>query len=226
MLKRRPAVQALVPVKSLADSKLRLAGLLTPAERARFTLLMLDDVLANLAATAEISAVAVVSSDSDVLKLARQRNTRVLPQPFERESAADPLNNALMFAAKQLGEAGAVMIVPGDVPLVGADDYAAAIKGWLAGVVAVRAHDGGTNGLLSLGSDAMPYRFGSGSFEAHRAAAQALGLPFHAIEHPVWSRDIDSPDDVAWLAQYGDRCSSADFARQLLRAKDLLKRTA
>jgi 2-phospho-L-lactate guanylyltransferase len=222
----RPPVHALVPVKSLAESKLRLANLLTPAERAKLTLTMLEDVLGNLAATPEISRVAVVSRDPDVLDLATEKNARVFSDPEPPKPGGDGLNDALMFAAKQLGDTSALMVVPADVPLVCPADYGAALDGWKGGVSAVRAQDGGTNGLLSLGADAMPYRFGSDSLEQHRAAARALELPFHIIENAVWSRDIDSPDDLIWLAEHNDQCASAEFAAQMLSAKNILKRSA
>jgi len=221
-----PAVQVLVPVKPLTDSKLRLATLLTPAERAEFTLRMLEDVLANLAATPNIANVAVVSSDPDILHLARRRDARVIVEAAGSPPSADALNEALAFAAGQLPGATPLMVVPGDVPLVDSTTYAAAIEAWPDGIGAVRSHDGGTNALLSPQPGAIPYRFGAGSLELHRAVAAARQLPFHILEYPLWARDIDSPDDLVWLAQQGRRCSSAKFAEQLLVAKDILKRSA
>lgn len=200
--------------------------MLTSAERAKFSLHMLEDVLANLAATAEISRVTVVSKDPDVLALATRQNAQVLLEPEPPSTGSDGLNGALMFAAQQLGDGCALMVVPADVPLVGPGDYRAALASWHHGVAAVRAHDGGTNALLSLCADAVPFRFGANSLEQHRAAAQALGLPFRLIENSVWSRDIDSPDDLVWLARHNEQCASADFAAQILTAKNILKRTA
>ena len=224
MHRSEPVVEVLVPVKSLAASKLRLAGFLTPAERAKFSLLMLGDVLANLSATATVDRVTVVSDDPDVLEFAARRHAQQFSDT--QGNANDPLNEALTLAAAQLDDASAVMVVPADVPLVSPADYAAALSDWVEGVAVVPAHDGGTNAMINLVAEAIPFRFGPQSLEQHCVGARARGLPFQLIENPVWARDIDSPSDIAWLAEHAGRCASADFAGQLLRAKDTLKRTA
>lgn len=221
------SVRALVPVKPLQFSKLRLAELLTPAERAKLTLSMLDDVLNNLAASAAISDTVIVTRDPVVAELAKQRGVSLISESETHSPPATSLNAALTFAARQLEhETGGLLIVPGDVPLVAAGEYTAAIEAWAGDVVAVAAQDGGTNALLSRLEDAMPYCFGPNSIAHHRSAAAERGLEFNVLSSNTWSRDIDVPADVVWLAQQSDGFASVRFAKRTLRAKAQLRRSA
>ena len=61
----------ILPVKRLDDSKLRLAGVLAPAQRRHLSLCMLEDILDTLAASVAVGGVTVVSCDTDVMELAR-----------------------------------------------------------------------------------------------------------------------------------------------------------
>ena len=57
---------AVVPVKSLSQTKGRLAELLTPGERSRLSLAMLADVLAALRSSGAADLLAVTSPDPEV----------------------------------------------------------------------------------------------------------------------------------------------------------------
>ena len=53
----------------------------------------------------------------------------------------------------------------------------------------------GTNGLcLAAGLD-FAFRFGTGSFPAHVAEAERLGIEAAVIENPRLALDIDTPED-------------------------------
>ena len=67
---------AIVPVKPLAKGKTRLAGVLNPAERYALNRQMLEHLLSTLARVPEIERTLVVSRDSAVLALARDRRRR------------------------------------------------------------------------------------------------------------------------------------------------------
>ena len=62
---------ALLPVKRLEHAKLRLAGVLTRAQRRQLSLCMLEDILNTLNKTAVISGVTVISCDEAVIALAQ-----------------------------------------------------------------------------------------------------------------------------------------------------------
>ena len=57
----------------------------------------------------------------------------------------------------------------------------------------------------------LDFRFGGGSFAAHRAAAESAGLSFAAYADPDLAFDIDSPDD---LAEWRGAAPSAPAARR------------
>jgi 2-phospho-L-lactate guanylyltransferase len=57
----------------------------------------------------------------------------------------------------------------------------------------------GTNALLLHPPQLIPFTFGPDSFEAHRQAAQALGLEPVIYESPAVAFDLDTPEDWAEL---------------------------
>ncbi|HZD18058.1 MAG TPA: 2-phospho-L-lactate guanylyltransferase, partial [Actinomycetota bacterium] len=105
-----------VPVKSLSKAKSRLAPALSPLERGALTLAMLEDVLD---ATLEVPGweTWVVSPDEVALEIAARRGAR--PVPESRSSLSGAVRQAELLAVG--GEADALAIVPGDLPLLTQD---------------------------------------------------------------------------------------------------------
>jgi 2-phospho-L-lactate guanylyltransferase len=199
----RPAISihAVVPVKPLALAKSRLAGVLAPAERRDLVLEMLSRVLRSLAAAPRaITATWVTSADHDVLDLAEELGARPLPD------AGANLNGALDLARARLsaGGAGAMLVLPADVPLVSAGDLAAlaaALRGPAAVALAPDSAGSGSNALgLRLPSD-LPFHFGPNSAARHRAAAAARGLAVYEHISATLGLDVDDP---ASLERYRD----------------------
>ncbi len=54
----------------------------------------------------------------------------------------------------------------------------------------------GTNALALRPTSAIPFRFGPGSHEAHRRAAEAAGLEVVTVERPGLAFDLDTPADL------------------------------
>jgi len=201
---------AVVPVKPLEESKSRLAGALSQAERSALARSLLERTLRMLAATPEVALVLVVSRDPAVLKLARDLGAGAL-----REDCPPELNASLEFASRYAAEhgAGAVLALPADLPLVTPEDIAALAA--LAardpapcaperppGPSAVIAPDRrreGTNALLVRPPGALPYRFGPDSFARHCAEARRLALRLEICERPALALDIDLPEDLEYL---------------------------
>jgi 2-phospho-L-lactate guanylyltransferase (CobY/MobA/RfbA family) len=117
----------------------------------------------------------------------------------------------------------AVLIVPGDLPLVRATD----IEQLLAQVpesasapfaLLVPSHDRlGTNALLLAPPDVITLRFGYDSFTFHLMQVKAQGLPIRYIENEHIALDIDEPKDFDRLLSCapGDG-ESVRLARMLL----------
>lgn len=189
-----PSIQAVVPLKNLAGAKSRLAELLTPDERRALVLAMLRDVLKALLQTPALAGVHVVSSDAEVLDLARAYGAAALPD------RTDNLNDALTQAAGRCAATGAdaVLILPADVPLVTPgelEQFVAALDG-TPGVVLAPSPDGGTNALLVRPPLALPFRFGPNSLAYHHQEARRRGLRVQQVRTPGLERDIDHPDDL------------------------------
>ena len=198
-------VVAAVPVQALAGAKSRLAAVLAPDERAALTLRLLGGVLDALAAPG-ITARLVVSPDPTVLAAARAGGASALLQPAGQRDDLDGLNAALV-AAREWAErrgADALLVVLGDLPLLTRADVAAILA--LAGeapataVLAPDRHGCGTNALLLRPPGAIPFAFGPGSLARHLAATAARDLPARLYRSPGAALDVDTPDDLAAVA--------------------------
>lgn len=188
----------LIPVKSLASAKQRLAPALEPEERTALATAMLKDVFEAVASWARRPQVAVVTGDAEARSLARQCGFELLD---DREEAGESAAVEQATRALEAQGARALLVIPGDIPLVTAGEleaiHAAAPP---TGAVLVPSHDGrGTNAALRTPASLFPLRFGNDSFLPHRAAAAATGLPLAVLTLPGIALDVDTPQDLAAL---------------------------
>jgi 2-phospho-L-lactate/phosphoenolpyruvate guanylyltransferase len=199
-----------VPVKSLARAKTRLAPALTDLERGALTLAMLEDVL-DAALSVPGWETWVVSPDEVALEIATARGAR----PIAEERP--PLANAIRqveSVAKEAG-AGALAVLPADVPLVTAETLHDALR-TLGAVVLARSADGaGTSLLLRRPPRAIPARFGPDSFERHLALAAERELPVSVVQRRELSFDVDRPGDILTLLAEGRRGRTRDVCIEM-----------
>jgi 2-phospho-L-lactate guanylyltransferase len=211
-------IAALVPVKRLAQAKSRLRAVLSDEQRREFVLAMLDDVLRLALSQPAIALTTVVSADEQVLDFAR----RLGAEPIHEPPGVRGLNAALSFAAGVLAGqgAGALLILPGDVPLATPADVQAVLAAWQeAPVVLCPSRTGGTGALALRPPDAIAFRFGSRSFATHHRAAAEQRLPVAVVDRPGFAHDIDRPEDLrAVLAAEASRSREALEAMGLLAA--------
>jgi 2-phospho-L-lactate guanylyltransferase len=208
------SVWALVPTKELGLAKSRLAPLLEPAQRRDLVHVMLVDVLRVLLAAPGLAGVAVVGRAPSLLSLAASQGALVL-----HDKSGD-LNGALAQGAAELAERGAraMLVLPGDVPLVTPADVAALLSlGGQGGIAIAPSRDDGTNGLALPLPAPIAFRFGVGSCAAHLAEARAAGLRAHIHRSPTLALDVDTADDLCAL----DEREGAPATRALLRAWEL-----
>jgi 2-phospho-L-lactate guanylyltransferase len=189
-------IWAVVPIKDTAQSKQRLAGLL-PAERRRaLALAMAEDVLGALAQVRELAGVLVVTTDSAAAALATRFGARV-----SNAHAREGHTTAVTGAARRLAADGIGMLaLPGDIPLVEADDIRTllAAHGPSPAFTIAPAHDElGSNAVLCTPADTVALRFGDNSFFPHLAAARANGIEPVVLQLSRIALDIDTPDDLA-----------------------------
>jgi 2-phospho-L-lactate guanylyltransferase len=198
---------AVVPVKSFASTKQRLAGALAPEDRARLARAMFGDVLDALTHAPSLAGLLVVTADPDAVEMARVAGAQVLHETRGEGTAA-----AVALAARELAAAGraGMLVLPADVPAITVADVETLIaaharqtaKDKQAAVTLVPAGaDGGTNALVCSPPDALPPCFGPDSFRRHVALAQQLGMQPCVLSLARLSRDIDRPEDLqAFLA--------------------------
>jgi len=221
-------VAALLPVKGFRNAKQRLSPLLGGAARELLAETMFRDILREIRLARGLVGTFVVTGDDKVASIAAAGGAAVI-----RESAESGETSAVDFARLELKSAGceAVLILPGDMPLVRARD----VEQILAQVpdparapfaLLVPSHDRlGTNALLLAPPDVIRLRFGFDSFTFHSAQVIAQGLPLRCCENEHLALDIDEPRDLERFLSYdlsdGD---STRIARELLGAAAELKR--
>jgi 2-phospho-L-lactate guanylyltransferase len=188
---------AVVPVKALARAKSRLAARLSDDLRRRLVIAMLEDVLGALADVPGLGGIWVVGCDAEVGRAAARFGAEWLTEP---ESVG--YSEAVAYAAQALSARGAraMLVIPGDIPALAADEVSAmlaALPPSPSAAVLVPSFDGrGTNAALLAPPLAFPLRYGEPSFQAHCAAARAHGVATSVLHLSGASLDLDTPDDL------------------------------
>ena len=193
----RADVWAVVPIKGTADAKQRLGNAVASALRPRLALAMAEDVLAALAAARALAGIFVVTIDEAAAALAARYGARVFT-----EGAREGQTGAVAAAARRLAREGkgAMLTIPGDVPLVTPEEIAQIVVAHdrTPDFVIVPAHDGrGSNAILCAPPEAVPLKFGDDSFLPHLDAARRAGLEPKILRLPGVGLDIDNPADLA-----------------------------
>lgn len=189
---------AVIPVKSFRSAKTRLRPLFSDAEREELALCMAADVLNAVAAAASVTDIAVVTHDPAAAALARRFGCEVLAEP-PAASLSEIVGQA--FAVLRARGIGDYLYLPADVPLITSAHLDEFLRARIAGAALVRARrDGGTNALVLMAGAAIPLAFGPGSCRRHALRARHAGVPVQLVSCPALECDIDTPDDVLFLA--------------------------
>jgi 2-phospho-L-lactate/phosphoenolpyruvate guanylyltransferase len=199
---RRADLWAVVPVKERDRAKERLAPLLPPELRRKLALVMLEDVLTALAASALLAGLLVVTLDPGAGLVAQRYGARIV-----EDGARDGHTGAVTAAARLLADEGrsGMLTLPGDIPLVTPHEIGEiiAVHGPAPSFTIAPSHDeGGSNAILMSPPNAVPLRFGLDSFFPHLRAAEARGITPTVLRLPGIALDIDNPEDVAALARH------------------------
>ena len=190
-------IAAIIPVGTLEAAKSRLGGALDAEERQDLAERFLARTLGAALAVDRLADVLVVSPDREVLQRAAEMGARTLRQRTRG------LNAGLAEAREDVvaGGADAILVLPIDLPFVTAEAIAAVLApidqgGPDARVVLVTdRHGTGTNVLALRPPDAIDFRFGPDSRQAHREAAVTAGAAYIEIGGPL-AFDLDTPADL------------------------------
>lgn len=189
----------LIPVRSIAGAKKRLAGFLDDGRREELAMAMLEDMLAALEASTRVDRTVVVSSDADLLRFARECGAETL-----EEGPPRGLNGAVAFAAAELEKQGVtrLLTIPGDVPLLDPFEIDALFEVDAARypVIAVPSSSAtGTNALVTSPPTAIDFRFEGESLDAYRKEVRARGLEMLILVLEGFAIDLDTPADLEAL---------------------------
>ena len=181
-------IGVLIPVKAFADAKGRLAGAVDADGRADLARTMASTVVAAAAPL----PVTVVCDDDAVDAWARSVGAEVV-------RVEEPgLNRAVEAGVAALAADGVsqVVIAHADLPRATRLDHCAATQGIT--LVPDRNLDG--TPVLSVPTDAgFRFAYGPGSYAAHVAEAERLGLPWRSLHDPDLAFDVDDPADLEGL---------------------------
>jgi 2-phospho-L-lactate/phosphoenolpyruvate guanylyltransferase len=193
-----------VPIKDFRRAKQRLSSVLSPDERVELARRMATHVI-TIAAPHDVY---VVCDDHEVATFAEGLGAEVLWRPNLG------LNGAIAAGVQHIADAAdRVLIAHSDlplarsfVPLIDVDDVA---------IVADR-HGRGTNAIALPAGKPFTFRFGPGSYAAHRREAARQQLAVTQVSDAGLAWDVDTPDDLAhrdlvsFLAWLPKRFSTTD----------------
>ena len=195
-------ITAVIPVKQLANAKQRLSSFLSASDRAALFSAMVRDVLTAVEACSLIDQIMVVTNDLEVSELGKEYDAKIHPEP-QRPGLIESVTEA----ARDLSLAGVstMVFLPGDVPLVSADELESVLEGFgssnEAEFLIVPAADlGGSNCVVCSPPDCITFGFGEDSFRRHLSIARELGLNPTVMKLPGIGLDIDTPNDLRELA--------------------------
>jgi len=235
-------VWTILPVKSLAESKGRLARLFSPGERAQLMRSLLDHVLATIQDVPRITKTLVISRDPEVWRLAQTYGALVVEEtmPYSLNSAVE---HAYGFAAEN--GASAVLILPADLPFVTTADINLILDAGLGdshgngagGMTAVEfapsltqpanpqqpvmaicsdRRDSGTNGLLLRPTLDFKFHYGVNSYNEHIKEAVERNFLVRLVNAAGLQFDLDTEED--WQIFQNDERSKpvSDFSNSVI----------
>ena len=198
---------AVVPVKELEQAKSRLGEALDPEERVALADSLLRRTLRVVGEAGVVANIAVVTPDDAVFAIACEMGVAAIRQRAGDLNAALELGRE--WAAQQ--HADALLVLPADLPLLCPEDIIAMrdMSTRSSVVIAPDWSGSGTNALLLRPPDAIGFHFGPGSYQLHKAAATAAGVPVFTYRSPRTERDLDTPPDIEAVGAASQRiCDS------------------
>jgi len=186
-------VFAIVPVKTLASSKKRLASILTERERVKLSEAMLQDVLSAVC-NSVVKNVIIVSKDQKVMKIAQEFDVVIVKEEEELG-----VNSAVALTNDICKDCDASIVIPHDLPFViplDIDMICNSAMGKRCVVITPSHRYDGTNALLRKPSDAIETHYDEDSYEIHVNKARERNVPVKIFLNKGLMLDIDEPRDI------------------------------
>jgi hypothetical protein len=178
----------LVPVKSFAAAKGRLAAVLTEGQRVA----LMQNLTARVIAAAPPFDVAVVCDDEEVATWSRNHGARVIWTPTRG------LNGAVRDGLDALAALGyeTVIVAHGDL---GSPAGLSQLTREADLVLVPDTRHDGTNVLVISATAEFTFAYGARSFAAHLEEAKRRGLSVQVITDSALQHDVDEPGDLEGL---------------------------
>jgi 2-phospho-L-lactate guanylyltransferase len=203
----------LIPFKSLATAKQRLAPALNAQQRSQFAEAMLRDVMTAAGAITQRTDVAIVTGDPRAQSIARESGFLFIEDERNESETA-----AIDMATRWCEQRGydTTIVVPADIPLITGNELHRVLDAApLEGAVIVPAYDRrGSNCILRRPASLIPLRFGNDSFLPHCEAMRRSGKELVILEMPGIGLDVDNPHELELLVERDGETN----AQRLLRS--------
>lgn len=187
-LERRAGV--VIPIRAFRSGKVRLADVLSAAERAALAENMADRVVAAAGAL----PIVVVSSAAEVRAWAARASVTVIDDP---EGGLDAAARAGLDHHRRRGRAR-IIVAHADLPRSAPRSLER--FGWsepgIVTIVPCHRDDGTPVFSVPARADSL-FAYGPGSARRHAARARAAGLAVRLVRDPSLGFDVDLPEDLA-----------------------------
>ena len=203
----------LIPFKSVATAKQRLAEALDQRQRSQLAEAMLRDVMTAAAGVMGRVDVALVTGDARAQALAHEFGFIVI-EDTRNESETAAIEMATAWSEQQGYDT--TIVIPADIPLIASDELHRVLNAAPAeGAVFVPAYDRrGSNCILRRPASIIPLRFGNDSFVPHCEAMRKIGKELIILEMAGIGLDVDNPHELELLV----RRDGETNGQQLLRS--------
>lgn len=201
-------IAAILPFRSVADSKRRMESALSEQERMELSARLLVRTLGALRNSRSIERTVLVSPDPLARELARASGAVAI------DDRGVPLNEAILLGLQHARADGATsaLIIPVDLAHVSGGALDELIRAWRVSGAAsalLPALDGGTAALITPLPTGISLRYGEGSAALHLRELTATTSSVHQLTSPL-AADLDTPEDLATLTASGGGRTSGD----------------
>ena len=188
-------ITAVLPFRSVADSKRRMESALSEQERMELSARLLVRTLGALRSARSIERTILVSPDPLARELARASGAVAI------DDRGVPLNEAILLGIQHARSDGATtaLIIPVDRAHVSGGALDELVHAWRASRAAsalLPALDGGTAALITPLPTSMSLHYGEGSAALHLRELTATTSSVHQLTSPL-AADLDTPEDLA-----------------------------
>ncbi len=194
-------ITAVLPFRSVADSKRRMESALSEQERMELSARLLVRTLGALRSAHSIERTILVSPDPLARELARASGAVAI------DDRGVPLNEAILLGLQHARADGATtaLIIPVDLAHVSGGALDELVRAWRASGAAsaiLPALDGGTAALITPLPTSMSLHYGEGSAALHLRELTATASSVHQLSSPL-AADLDTPEDLAAVTAPG-----------------------